>query len=152
MFDANYRGRQAIIELAGAPLAARIAEVAAERSLSLDNPRKVYKFPTGEAPRTETILWPCVEVMPPSGDLEAHGSSIGSVLDYWVLFNVSTADPEKADRQLEAYLTALVRTYGLIEYGDLSLEVVQIDTSPPLSTTGGTVQAVGVLVRVTASE
>lgn len=153
MFDANHRGRAAIVATLNASYATNLRAIESERGITLPDIRAVYTYPTDSTPKGANIAFPCAEVLPPSGPIEAtSASSVSSELAFWVHVNAQTPSAEQADEQLDGYLTALVRTLGLVEYGDMTLTVTTLDTSQPAPTDSGFVQAVAVLVTVYASE
>ncbi len=148
--DANHVAREAMVAIAEDVLPGVLATVATERSLKVPPPRKVYRGVV-EQDNLKTAF-PNIEVTQPSGPVVITGRQTASQLSLWVMASVSCANPEQADEQCSAYLTALMRAYRYNSLAGGEAELVEIDASPPLSSGTQTVQTVGVRVLVSLVE
>ncbi len=99
-------------------------------------------------------MLPCVEVSPPRGSLDVlSAGGITTFADYWLIANISGADPSWVDEACMVYLTALIRLCCTIEGDGYLAEPVEFDFSPPVyETDTQQKRACGVLVRFTFAE
>lgn len=149
-YDALKRGRDILIAAIDADFSGYLAAVNTSYSGTAPANRAVYR---AEEARP---MFPNIEVSPPRGTLTSlsHGA-ISTTADYWIIANLSNANPLTLDDWCMAYCTALVRLACELDSddGDYLVEPVEFDFSPPVFTDDTQQKrSVGVLCRLTMAE
>lgn len=147
-YDALKRGRDALIAASSSTLPGIIGLVNVEYSACAALPRCVYRAQEARP------MYPNVEISPPRGTLDSLSrGSIATSAEYWVIANLSSADPLQLDDDCMVYCTALVRMASEMDGDAYTADPVEFDFSPPVLTDDTQQKrSVGVLVRMTFAE
>lgn len=144
-FDGIKQSADRIELLLGATLEAHRATIATAHGVTLDTLASVIRSQQVE------YAYPHAEIAPVSGPLTVTGDSVYAALTRWVM--VAERDPDAAvlAAKVEAWLTALTRTFGSYESpdGSWSTTIMSVDESPPYQQDETWVAVVGVQVVMT---